>query len=133
MCAHLWRADACAQGVPVARTAGGPYVYGSNGDSQEYARVQGIRHMKCEAAAAILASEGPAPVSVGRQHARSSCDFAQHVSPVTGALPNLHFHTYSAFSASASHPGIQYFLSNSGLESLIFLAGVNIDDLKEET
>ena len=29
--------------------------------------------MKCEAAAAILASEGPAPVSVGRQHARSSC------------------------------------------------------------
>jgi len=34
----------------------------------------------CEAAAAILASEGPAPVSVGRQHARSSCDFAQYVS-----------------------------------------------------
>ena len=30
--------------------------------------------MKCEAAAAILASEGPAPVSVGRQHARSSCE-----------------------------------------------------------
>jgi len=28
--------------------------------------------MKCEAAAAILASEGPAPVSVGRQHARNS-------------------------------------------------------------
>jgi len=26
VCAHLWRADACAQGVPVA---GGPYVYGS--------------------------------------------------------------------------------------------------------
>ena len=43
VCAHLWRADACAQGVPVARTAGGPYVYESNGDSQEYARVQGIR------------------------------------------------------------------------------------------
>ena len=41
MCAHLWRADACAQGVPVARTAGSPYVYGSNGDSQEYARVHG--------------------------------------------------------------------------------------------
>ena len=36
--------------------------------------------MKCEAAAAILASEGPAPVSVGRQYAGSSCDFAQHVS-----------------------------------------------------
>ena len=36
--------------------------------------------VKCEAAAAILASEGPAPVSVGRQHARGSCDFAQHVS-----------------------------------------------------
>jgi len=35
--------------------------------------------VKCEAAAAILASEGPALVSVGRQHARSSCDFAQHV------------------------------------------------------
>ena len=35
MCARLWRADACAQGVPVARTAGSPYVYGSNGDSQE--------------------------------------------------------------------------------------------------
>ena len=34
--------------------------------------------VKCEVAAAILASEGPAPVSVGR-HARSSCDFAQHV------------------------------------------------------
>ena len=29
---------------------------------------------KCEAAAAILGSEDPAPVSVGRQHARSSCD-----------------------------------------------------------
>jgi len=43
VCAPLWRADACAQGVPVARTAGGPYVYGSNGDSEEYARVQGIR------------------------------------------------------------------------------------------
>ena len=43
VCAHLWRADACAQGVPVARTAGGPYGYGSNGDSQEDARVQGIR------------------------------------------------------------------------------------------
>jgi len=43
VCAHLWRADACAQGVPVARTAGGPYDYGSNGDSEEYARVQGIR------------------------------------------------------------------------------------------
>ena len=28
-------ADARAQGVPVARTAGGPYVYGSNGDRQE--------------------------------------------------------------------------------------------------
>ena len=28
VCAHLWRANACAQGVPVARTAGGPYVYG---------------------------------------------------------------------------------------------------------
>ena len=28
--------------------------------------------VQCEAAAAILASEGPAPVSVGRQHARSS-------------------------------------------------------------
>ena len=28
VCAHLWRADACAQGVPGARTAGGPYVYG---------------------------------------------------------------------------------------------------------
>jgi len=39
--------------------------------------------VKCEAAAAILASEGPAPISVGRQHARSSCDFAQHVSRVT--------------------------------------------------
>jgi len=26
VCARLWRADACAQGVPVARTAGGPYV-----------------------------------------------------------------------------------------------------------
>jgi len=43
VCAHLWRADACAQGVPVARTAGGPYVYGSNGDSQDYARVQGTK------------------------------------------------------------------------------------------
>ena len=31
VCARLWRADACAQGVPVARTAGGPYVYGSMG------------------------------------------------------------------------------------------------------
>jgi len=28
--------------------------------------------VQCEAAAAILASEGPAPVSVGRQHARIS-------------------------------------------------------------
>jgi len=27
----------------VARTAGGPYVYGSNGDPQEYARVEGTR------------------------------------------------------------------------------------------
>ena len=79
---RLWRADACAQGVPVARTVGGPYVYGSNGDSQEYARVQGPWHqaqvrntpVKDEAAAAILASEGPAPVSVGRQHARSQLD-----------------------------------------------------------
>ena len=35
VCAHLWRADAFAQGVPVARTAGGPYVYGSNGDPQD--------------------------------------------------------------------------------------------------
>ena len=35
--------------------------------------------MKCEAAAAILESEGPAPVSIGRQKARSSGDFAQHV------------------------------------------------------
>ena len=39
--ACLWRADACAQGVPVA--AGGPYVYGSNGDPQEYARIQDNR------------------------------------------------------------------------------------------
>ena len=35
VCARLWRADACAQGVTVARTTGGPYVYGSNGDSQK--------------------------------------------------------------------------------------------------
>jgi len=26
VCAHLWRADACAPGVPVARTAGGHLV-----------------------------------------------------------------------------------------------------------
>jgi len=41
VCARLWRADACAQGVPVARTAGSPYVCGSSGDSQECAGVQG--------------------------------------------------------------------------------------------
>ena len=45
--------------------------------------------MKCEAAAAILASEGPAPVSVGRQHARGSCDFAQHVRGPGPLRPSL--------------------------------------------
>ena len=50
MCAHLWRADACAQGEPVARTAGGPYA---NGDSQEYVKARNTP-VKCEAAAAIL-------------------------------------------------------------------------------
>ena len=52
--------------------------------------------VKCEAAAAILASEGPAPVSVGRHHARSSCD--HHVSRVT----NSNLRTFRTFS-SGSH------------------------------
>ena len=63
--------------------------------------------MKCEAAAAILASEGPAPVSVGRQHAPSSCDFAQHVSP---CAPPQRFHGQQ-LKLPASAPGRSFVVS----------------------
>ena len=41
MCACLWRADACAQGVPVARTAGVRYAsFSGRGQNRERARGQ---------------------------------------------------------------------------------------------
>jgi len=64
--ACLWRAQ---QAVP---TSTDPMGILKNRESSRHQAQARNTPVKCEAAAAILASGGPAPVSVGRQHARSS-------------------------------------------------------------
>jgi len=70
----LWRADACAQGVPVAHTACVRswslclrIQWGSSRvrESSRYQAQARNTPVQCKAAAAILASEGPPAVSVG--------------------------------------------------------------------
>ena len=79
MCACLWRADACAQGVPVARTAGVRSA-SSSGRGQSRERARGQRDV------AVCLTSSSASAFVDDDQVRS-CPLA--ASPLTYLLGHM--------------------------------------------